>query len=192
MCLPGNTGPWPYLDSMFLAAIKAWSEAQPKCECCGGMAHSAAQARGEEISEDEFYNPSQTGPSATKRRGHSNLSKSEARQAEFSKFVIDYIRETGECEELLPAAKSDDPCAKYYRNTSAENKVAREQFDDLKNPSSPNFRPELKKKGVGHRVPLSAGGCPVGSGNLQSVPDGCESIESDLGQIQGQMATVGR
>lgn len=161
------------------------------CECCNGPVHSVAQAFGNEITEEEFYKPSQTGPTATRRRGHSNLSRREERNADESSFVYDYIRETGECEELLPPdPPGDDPCNKYYRNTAGENKRARDDFNDLKNINHEKFRPELAGADIAHRVPIAAGGCPVGVGNHQVVSEKCKDTEKYLGEIQGNMATI--
>ena len=47
MSMPGNTPPWPYVDSMAPAVPDANGDT---CECCGKPKHS----NGPEVSQDEF------------------------------------------------------------------------------------------------------------------------------------------
>lgn len=162
---PGNTPPWPYTDEMFIAAIKARSESPPRCECCGGPAHSEAQAKGNEVSEADFYSGHPDGPT----------------------WLV-MAREN--CPHLVPPPPpTNDPCAKYYRGIKST-KGPRAEFSQAgANPiSNPNSLPHVYGRGrMAHRVPLAGGGCPVGEGNLEPVgnhPDRqyLENISSDIHQ----------
>jgi hypothetical protein len=164
MSLPGNTPPWPYADEMFLAAIEAWSQAAPRCECCGGLAHSEAQARGDEVSEAQFYSGHPDGPT-----------------------FLELARE--HCPEIVPPPPpTDDPCAKYYEGIKST-KAPRAEFSQAgANPlSNPNSLPHVYGRGrMAHKVPLAAGGCPIGEGNLAPVGDDpdCQYLENISGEIQ--------
>lgn len=164
--MPGGTPPWPYCDEMFLAAIEAWGSAHDVCECCGREVHSEAQRDGQEITEEEFY------------AGHPD-----------GQAWLDLARE-GKCSHLVPPAPpTSDPCFKYYGNVKST-KAARAEFSQAgANPlSNPNSLPHVYGKGrMAHKVPLAAGGCPVGERNLAPVGSdpGCqylENISSDIHQ----------
>lgn len=163
--LPGNGPPWPYQDDMFLAAIEAWGEATPLCDCCGRPAHSEAQARGDEVSEAEFYSGHPDGPA-----------------------FLELARE--HCPEIVPPAPpTDDPCAKYYKGIKST-KGPRAEFSQAgANPlSNPNSLPHVYGKGrMAHKVPLAAGGCPVGEGNLAPVGTNsdCQYLENVSSDIHG-------
>jgi Domain of unknown function (DUF4150) len=169
---PPNTPPWPYLDGMAPSEGDA-DEETPLCDCCGGPVHSAAQAAGDEISEEEFYAGSPDGPA-----------------------WLDLVRNAdgGKCAHLAPPAPpTNDPCAKYYRNTAAENRAARQTFSEAgANPlSNPNSLPHVHGQGrLAHRVPLCAGGCPIGRGNLAPVGAhrDCQYLEEISGNIQSECA----
>jgi hypothetical protein len=183
---PGSTPPMANLAAM---AAPPGTQGKLFCDCCNGPVHSKAQAFGQEISEDEFYKPTSRGPASTAaKKGNSSLSKRELGEVETSSFVVDFVRQTGTCKELLPPKPpGDDPCNKYYRNQPPENKAARKAFADFK-----DGNPAYAGSNVGHKVPLAAGGCPTGAGNLQAVPPGCQDVESMLGTSQGQMASIVR
>ncbi len=155
---PTNTCPMPFTDDMFLMAMEAWGEAHRRtCECCGNDAHSLAQAAGNEISEDEFYGAHPDGPT-----------------------WLAMARDN--CPSIVPEAPpTDDPCAKYYGGITST-KAPRAEFSQAgANPlSNPNSLPWVHGQGqMAHRVPLSAGGCPIGQGNLAPVRPGtdCKTLE---------------
>lgn len=169
---PGNTPPLPNAEGMAVAGGDDEDD-EVLCECCGEPAHSAAQANGDEISEAEFYGGSPDGAA-----------------------WLDLARNAdgGKCAHLAPPAPpTDDPCAKYYRNTAPENRAAREAFGQAgANPlSNPNSLPHVFGQGqLAHQVPLCGGGCPIGQGNLAPVgadPD-CQYLEGISGNIQSQCA----
>jgi hypothetical protein len=127
------------------------------------------------------------------------LSKSERDEVEMAQAVVAYARDMdgGKCKEQLPPdPPGDDPCNKYYRNTAEESQAAREAFDDLKNVNNPNRPAIFDVPGlisVAHRVPLAAGGCPIGPRNLAPVTDpDCGEIEKMLGTSQGKVAEIAR
>jgi hypothetical protein len=162
-CNPADTPPMAYADEMFLAAIEAWSEAAPLCECCGRLAHSVSQANGDEVTEDEFYAGDPDG-------------------ATWVGLAREY------CPHLVPPAPpTNDPCAKYYRGIPST-KGPRADFSQAgANPlSNPNSLPWVHGKGkMAHRVPLAAGGCPVGEKNLSPVGNdpNCKYLEDISGNI---------
>lgn len=155
------------------------------CECCNGPVHSAAQAYGEEIPEEDFYSgtdvtPGMPGPHAGDGRALRDL----ARRPENSN-----------CAHLLPPdpPNPSDPCSKYYRINRRENQAARARFSEAgANPlSNPNSLPHVHGQGrMAHRVPLCAGGCPIGPGNLAPVGNdpNCQYLESISGEIQNTAA----
>ena len=160
---PGDTPPWVYVDEMYLAAIEAWGSAHDVCECCGREVHTEAQRNGEEVTEEEFYS------------GHPD-----------GQAWVDLAREG--CSHLVPPAPpTSDPCFKYYGNVKST-KSARAEFSETgSNPrSNPNSLPHVYGKGkMAHKVPLAAGGCPVGEKNLDPVGSdpNCkylEDISSDI------------
>jgi hypothetical protein len=140
------------------------TEEKPKCKCCNGDAHSDAQAQGNEITEKEFYSGHPDGPTWVKM-----------------------ARDEG-CGHLVPPAPpTNDPCAKYYRGITST-KAPRAAFSEAgANPlSNPNSLPHVYGKGrMAHKVPLAAGGCPVGKGNLAPVGDNpnCKALEDMSSEI---------
>ena len=148
MSKPGQTPPWPYADA---AAVPEAPATEEQCKCCGEAAHSEAQRQGQEISESEFYStPDGQAWLELVRRGPSGA--------------------PGKCSHLAPPkAKPVDPCSRYFRNTPAENRAARQRFGEAgANPlSNPNSLPHVHGRGrLAHKVPLCAGGCPSGERNF--------------------------
>ncbi len=185
---------------------QAGGGAGPKlCECCGNPAHSAAQANGQEITEEEFYNPTQTGPrkkSVKKSVDPSGfvmqsnpLSDAEKAQVAAANTKLAETR-AGKCKDQTPNNPPQGPCDKYYRNTAAEGQKAREDFNDLKNINNPDRPAKFNQPGalmVSHRVPLAAGGCPVGDGNTVVITDpDCKKLDGDLGDHQNNVARIAR
>ena len=162
---PGDTPTWPYCDEMFLAAIEAWGSAHDLCKCCKRLVHSEAQLKGQEITEEEFY------------AGHPD-----------GKAWLDLARE-GPCSHLVPPAPpTNNPCYKYYRNIKSTKPARREFSETGSNPlSNPNSLPYVYGKGrMAHKVPLNAGGCPVGEDNLDPVGSDpqCIYMENISSKIQ--------
>lgn len=157
-CEPGDTPPYPFTDEMYLEAMEAWGEAHYReCECCGEQAHSIAQAAGNEISEDEFYAGHPDGPT-------------------WLALAREY------CPSIVPEAPpTNDPCAKYYAGVTSTRGPRAEFSQAGANPlSNPNSLPWVHGQGqMAHRVPLAAGGCPIGEGNLAPVRPGtnCKVLE---------------
>ena len=146
-----------YTDEMFAAAVDAGGDSLPKCECCGRPAHSKAQANGDTITEDDFYS------------GHPDGSE-----------WLKTARES--CPEIVPSPQpTSDPCAKYYKGIKSTKAPRAEYSQAGANPlSNPNSLPHIHGKGqMAHKVPLAAGGCPVGSGNVHPVAPGtpCKALE---------------
>jgi hypothetical protein len=173
------------------------TEKKAKCECCDGDAHSAAQARGESITEEEYYNPKQTGlrqvsvkpsvdPSGKAMR-NTPLSPNQQKQVETAQSVIAQTR-AGKCKEQLPNNPPAGPCDKYYRVTAKESSDARKKYDEAQIPRAPGA--EM----IGHRVPLAGGGCPVGPKNLAHVMSAeCADWDKNvLGKSQNEVAEIAR
>lgn len=154
-----NTGPWPFFDDMSMTALEALGEAHyVQCECCGNQAHTLAQAAGNEISEEEFYSGHPDGPTwLAMARDH--------------------------CPSIVPPKPpTNNPCAKYYAGVRSTKPARAEHSAAGRNPLSDPVSSLPWVRGQGqqaHRVPLSAGGCPIGQGNLAPVPPGtpCKALE---------------
>lgn len=169
---PGNENvPIPNQEEMALA-----DSLGPICECCKGSPHSRSQREGKTMTEEEFYMP------VMDKKG---TRPGFAKDAE---ALLDLVRNSGnpsgKCKGLLPPSPSgDDPCNKYYFSSAKESQSARNLF-------------EANKTGgekIAHRVPLAAGGCPVGPGNQQPVTDPqCLYLEDELGKLQGRAAEYHR
>jgi hypothetical protein len=186
---------------------KESTEAQkPKCECCDNAPHSAAQARGESITEEEFYGPKQTGlrkRSVKKSVDPSGfimapnpLSKAEEARVTAAQLLLAETR-AGKCPDQVPNNPPKGPCDKYYRSTAEETQKAREDFDDFKNINNPDRPSEVFDKPgakmVSHRVPLAGGGCPVGPGNLTVITtQECKDHDNKLGKAQEDVANIAR
>jgi hypothetical protein len=136
-----------------------------KCECCGGDAHSEAQARGEHMSEDEFYNTANNPANAA---------------------LLARVR--GKCKHLLPReGKKPMGCNKYYA-VSARERGNIETDWGINAASYRKFAGVPPGADIAHRVPKSAGGCPAGQGNLAPVGAKCKKLESQLGTLQDACA----
>lgn len=171
------------------------------CECCNLYPpHSAAQARGEAITEAEFYGPTQTGPRRRDtRRGPvwepNALTPRQDAQVANAQLSLQLTREF--CpDQVPPNPPGDDPCNKYYRNTEPEGQAARELFtelDNVANPARPAAWGEPDVIMIAHRVPLNAGGCPVGANNTHPVTDPeCAEFDGVLGNAQNDVAIIAR
>lgn len=171
----------------------------PLCECCNLLPpHSPAQARGEAITEAEFYGPTQTGPRRRTARGGvevmepRRLTPNEQAQVTNAQLCLELTRDM--CpDQVPPNPPGDDPCNRYYRCTAEESQAARAQFDELNNSSNP-LRPEGWADAImiAHRVPLSAGGCPVGPNTQVVTNQECADWDSRLGAAQNDVATIAR
>jgi hypothetical protein len=158
----GQTPPTGYVDGMYKPDMATVSSLQGtgKCECCGNTAHSKAQADGNSISEDDWYDT--TNPK--------------------NKDVLDRVR--AKCPHLLPDA-DDDKCGKYYVTTSREKK----RIENDWNIAKPDYYAHTGLPAgtdVAHRVPKAAGGCPFGLGNLSETKSECADLETELSSLQGK------
>ncbi len=163
------------------------TEKKPKCDCCDGEPHSKAQAEGKSMSEDDFYCPEKTGlrkqsRSAKKGGGFELVRKSTEgdKKVAFNRKIIAETR-AGDCKDQMPKKPpGDDPCAKYYKVTEEESQAARTMYDEAKIPKAPGALM------IGHKVPLAAGGCPVGPGNHAHVMiEKCRKLDNEeLSQAQ--------
>jgi hypothetical protein len=170
------------------------------CECCHQYPpHSRAQARGEAITEQEFYGPTQTGPRRRDtRRGPvmepRALTRGEQAQVDNAQVCLGLTRDI--CpDQVPPDPPGDDPCNKYYRSTAAESQAARDLFDDTDNVNNPG-RPAAWGQDnvimVAHRVPLAAGGCPVGPNATPVTNQECAEFDGELGNAQNDVAQIAR
>lgn len=138
-------------------------EGDHRCECCGGAAHSQAQADGEYMSEAQFYDVANNPGNAA---------------------LLARIRASSKCRHILPPAnKKPSGCNKYYRTTSAEQGNIETDWG-LSAPSYREFRGVPRGANISHRVPKSAGGCPGGQGNLAPTTPKCQKLEDELGSMQ--------
>jgi hypothetical protein len=172
------------------------------CECCNLYPpHSAAQARGDSITEEQFYGPNQTGPRTRTARGGVTvmepraLTPGEQARVEEAQTALQLARE--QCPDQVPNNPPEGPCDKYYRATAPESQAARDLYDDLDNVSNPARPAEWGEDNVimvAHRVPLVGGGCPVGAGNTRAVRDPtCADFDSTvLGNAQNNVANIAR
>jgi hypothetical protein len=153
--------------SVDVAEVELPAPEKKKCECCHGDAHSAAQERGESITEEEFYCPDQTGLRKESKKGGGyrlvhKSTKGDKKIAQNRKIIDD--TRAGPCHDQMPKnPPGDDACAKYYKVTEKESQKAR---TDYVNANIPLDKGDLM---IGHRVPLAGGGCPVGPGNHAHV-----------------------
>jgi len=168
-----------------------------KCECCGNDPHSAAQARGVTISQDDYYKPTQTGLRKRSAKGGkfvmepNKLNKNQLKMVDECSAFLDKVRDSDCKDQLPPEEPDDDPCNRYYKITSAEKKEIEDEYEALNN-SSNSDRPARWADPdclmVAHRVPKSAGGCPVGEGNTPCVTTAeCKKMDHELGTHQGNM-----
>jgi len=142
-------------------------EGKHKCECCGGAAHSAAQAAGEHITEAEFYDTAANAGNAA---------------------LLARIRANPTCRHLLPTeGKKAQGCNKYYRTTPAEKKRIENDWG-LSRPGYMAWKNVAPGAPVAHRVPKAAGGCPAGQGNLAPTGVKCEKLEGLLSDMQDTCA----
>lgn len=171
-----HPSPMPGTGPDTISKSGAAPDEEPKeelCDCCRTRPkHTEAQQKGEEISEEDFY-------------------------GEQNKDLIKEIRGHPKCKYLLPNPKAKG-CNKYYVTKPAQlsdtgvRLKASEGTANRVNEWEP-YKPTYVKKNqdkvspgqtIGHRVPLTAGGCPVGWGNLQPVEPECEEIDGRLGTAQ--------
>ncbi|AVO59675.1 DUF4150 domain-containing protein [Pseudomonas chlororaphis] len=183
-------------------ASKAPSEEiqSTKCECCGGAVHSAAQARGEHITEEEFHAPSQTGLRKVDEKGNKQvlkpqpLTKNMKSKIGEAQAAIELMRE--ECPDQVPNNPPEGPCDYYYRVSAPEKQAADKLFEALNNPTNkdrPEAWAESNVKMIAHRVPRSGGGCPVGMGNTRAVTDStCAEFDGVLGSVQNEVVLIAR
>ncbi|MGC5698861.1 DUF4150 domain-containing protein [Pseudomonas sp. NFXW11] len=142
-----------------------------KCECCGGAAHSKAQAKGQYMSEAEFYGTAQNPGNAA---------------------LLAKVRSSAKCQHLLPpAGKPPSGCNKYFKTTSRE-KTNIENDWTMNRPAYAEWKGVKQREPVAHRVPKAAGGCPVGPGNLAPTGRKCAKLEKQLSELQGNRAKIFR
>jgi hypothetical protein len=153
------------------------------CECCDNLAHSAAQLRGESISEEEFYNPSKTGLRQVTGKGGKpelrNLDLTPKQRAKGRRGLNDAQGMRELCPKQMPP--QDGPCSKYYRITPQEKDAIDQQYEDFARNDNP-FRPPEWHGAlmIAHRVPRAAGGCPTGP-NAEPVRDQpCKELDGTI------------
>jgi hypothetical protein len=179
--LPGNAGvPLPSLESMSPTVLGS----EDRCKCCGGPKHSAAQDR-EPMTQSGYYAPSKTGPA-----------------------TVAGAKAAG-CDVVH--ANEEDPCAAHYPTTAQENREATQEYAAMMSPLTPDdyfmdkygarMGKEVQERGkrmrqarrggarsIAHKTPRSAGGCPIGEGNLAPVHAPCDEHERLLAEEQGLLA----
>lgn len=152
------------------------------CDCCGNLAHSAAQLRGEAITEEEFYNPSKTGLRKVSVKGGTqlrNLELTPKQRAQGVRGLSDAqgVREL--CPDQMPPA--DGPCSKYYRIDKAEKDSIDAQYEAFNRSDNP-FRPPSWNGAlmISHRVPRAAGGCPTGPNASPVFDQACKDLDGTI------------
>ena len=160
----GNAGtPMPNMAKYSPVQQSAVVEGKHKCECCGGAAHSAAQAAGEHMTEAEFYDTAANPANAA---------------------LLARIRASPNCRHLLPpAGKKARGCNKYYRTTPQEKRDIEIDWG-LSRPAYMVWKNMAEGAPVAHRVPKAAGGCPGGQGNLAPTGVKCQKLEDQLSAVQ--------
>jgi hypothetical protein len=163
---PNEAVPTPTLGTMAAAE----KDDEPKCDCCGKPAHSANQAGGKALTEEEFYSPKPAGPPPGFAVGAMALLKE--------------IR-SGPCKNLLPPGrpKKTTKCNKYYVTTEDEKRAIDGRWDGYRDKYYRKFKVP-KGTAIGHRVPRAAGGCPTGPGNLTPQKPECKDAEDRLSRLQ--------
>jgi hypothetical protein len=154
--------PQGYVDGMYvpdMATVESLRN-DGKCECCGNTAHSEAQANGQSISEDDWYDTSNPK----------------------NKEILDKVR--GKCPHLLPDP-SDDKCNKYYVTTTREKKRIENDWNMAKADYYAHTGIPAGTD-IAHRVPKAAGGCPFGLGNLAETKTECAELETEISALQGK------
>jgi len=175
----GNSPPWPFLDEMFLAAIEAWSEAHDKCECCGGLPHSA----GKKVDMKTWY--------STDNAGNYSVHKEEKYNA-----VMEMANNRKELGCTCPPDNKvvpEPPCDQFYNGTTkGERARINERYDLAKEDEEFNNAIGRTKGNQGnHLVPKSAGGCPASPGNVQAhelLCDVCKEIDGMFNPLQTNCA----
>ena len=139
-----------------------------KCECCGGQAHSQAQASGNHMTEAQFYDTANNPANAA---------------------LLSRVRASKHCAHLLPrAGKKAMGCNKYYATTPPEKRNIENDWGHNA-ASYRRFQGVPRGSPIAHRVPKAAGGCPSGQGNLAPTGKKCEALESQLSAVQEQCAS---
>jgi hypothetical protein len=205
---PSGGAMGPNIGGMATGAGGSEGSEEKKCECCGGPLHSDAQSRAPMTSE-QFYSPSYPPPAPPPNTA-------ERHAINYVKNIIAMAKEDG-CGNMVHDDDTD-PCAKHYPTSGPENnRVARPEFNAMMSPLTPldtftsrygeKLGKEIQARGqqlseamkdkskvasIGHRTPLTAGGCPVGGGNLQPVSPHCHMYEKELGSVQGKIALYHR
>ena len=190
---------------MVNTATAAAGDDNDKCPCCGAPKHTEAQKSGKnEMTQSQYYNPSSfatTPPTKRERQAFENAN-----------FVIAEARKDG-CKIIHD--DESDPCAKHYAASAQDNKDSTEEYTAMMSPLTPpsyfpkkygkRMRKKVRRRGqqmdkalksgarsIAHKTPRSAGGCPIGAGNLEPVKPPCDAHEALLGQTQGPIAEYHR
>jgi hypothetical protein len=169
------------------------------CECCNmAPPHSAAQRRGETITEAEFYGPTQTGLRQRTGRGGvptlapNRLSPAEARDVATAQNNLATMREW--CpDQFPPNPPGNDPCNRYYRLEPGEKEAIDLEYENLNNVRNPHRPAAWAAPGVlmiAHRVPRIAGGCPIGPNAVPVTNAPCAELDHDMGRWQGRVAEI--
>ncbi len=197
---PGGGPPLPEAEKVG----KGDDPKDEKCPCCGGQKHTEAQKSGKnEMTQTQYYNPDfkANPPNARQRKAFANAN-----------FVIEAAKADG-CKVVH--TDESDPCAKHYAASADDNKNSTEEYKAMMSPLTPaeyfpkkygkkmgkkvkrrgqQMNKALKKgaKSISHRTARSAGGCPIGAGNLAPAEPPCDAHEELLGQTQGDIAEYHR
>lgn len=183
--LPGNAGvPLPSLESMSPSVVGT----EDRCTCCGAPKHSAAQDR-EPMTQTAYYALSKTAPAVIAKA------------------------KTVPCD--IVHTDDNDPCAAHYPATARENKEATKEYAAMMSPLTPDeyftekygarMGKEVQERGrrlrearrrgaksIAHKTPRSAGGCPIGEGNLAPVSAPCKEHEARLAAEQDKLVRYHR
>ncbi len=190
----------PMVNTAKGAGDAAAAAKKPTCECCGNDPHSANQAAGNSISEEEAHNPKQTGKRAqTVKGGGTEMRNLKLTPGQTAKGAAAHAKLTemrAKCPEQVPNNPPAGPCDKYYVVTAKEKQDADAMYEALNNPTNPDrpaawANPDVKM--IAHKVPRSMGGCPVGAGNTHPVTDAdCAKLDGELGSLQNDVVQIAR
>jgi len=107
-------------------------------------------------------------------------------------------------------ANEGSPCAAHYPSTAQENREATKEYAAMMSPLTPDdyftekygarMGKEVQERGrrmrqarrrgamsIAHKTPRSAGGCPIGEGNLAPVSAPCDEHEALLAEEQSDL-----
>jgi Toxin PAAR-like domain len=211
---PGNSGPLTDMETMALDRI-----AENRCPCCNKEGMHAGQ-RGEPVSEEDWYDLNEQIPPDPPEPDYAiihpgppeTIWPNPAHEAWLAECAALKQRRQAlnHRQRIVAEAKKcpsspKPPCNVYFRITKeqadANEKEWRDNQDTIKDRMKvPLVKARKTDEGghkipergkVDHKVPTSAGGCPIGDGNLQEhakMSGPCQNNDDELGNVQKECA----